>query len=163
MADRVTIGEAARRLSIHRSNVSRQATRWRLVGDDGLIDFEMLVAMRATESNRLVKTGDTGAMLREATNLKRLQSARLELRIGRERGELVRRADVVRALVTTGQRIRDAALAIPARAAQDLAGVTDPAEAKRILAEHMRGFLDGVANGLDEAAFAEDRDAAGEE
>ena len=160
MAERLTVPEAASRLGISRQVAVLQVRKLGVVvGDDGRIDLAEYVEARARglDRSRQAGAGD-GAHLAQSTNLKRLQADRLELRIARERGELVRKVDVVRALTTAGQKIRDAALAVPARAAQDLAGVTDPVEIKRILAEHMRAFLDAYANDLEEQAFGEARD-----
>ena len=160
MGERLTVRAAAERIGISTEVARRQVRKLGVaVGDDGLIDLSEFIDERARGLDRSRQRGaGDGAHLAQSTNLKRLQADRLELRIARERGELVRRVDVERALTTAGQKIRDAALAVPARAAQDLAGVTDPVEIKRILAEHMRAFLDAYANDLEEQAFGETRD-----
>lgn len=160
MGERLTIAQAAKRLGVHRSNVSRPARQWRLIGDDGRVDLEELIAHRDIAGRNAKTHATAGEALTASTNLRRLQADRLELRIARERGELVRRADVVRALTTAGQKIRDAFLAVPAGLAQDLVGISDVATAKAIIDERLRSTLNAYANDLEEQAFNETRDAA---
>jgi len=61
-----------------------------------------------------------------------------ELALERERGHLVPAADVEKEAFETARRVRDALASMPDRLAPVLAGILDPLEVRRVLADEVR-------------------------
>ena len=182
VSDIVTVTEAARRLGVDKALVSRQVRRFGLMGEDkrfsmsayeaararGLnplmrrdrpIDAGMLAHVEPVSSDASPAAAPTSSVVSAVMEHKQLQAEMLRLQIARERGELVERSEVDAAYMTAGRALRDAMLALPARVAQEVVGLTDVVEVRRVLDARVREALDALATALS-ADDTEDQAAA---
>lgn len=189
MSDIVTVTEAARRLGVDKSLVSRQVRKFGLMGEDKRFSMSAYQQARARGLNPLmrrdrpidadllahVEPASTDAapasspsapppssVVSAVTEHKQLQAEMLRLQIARERSELVDRGEVDAAYMTAGRALRDAMLALPARVAQEVVGMTDVVAVRRVLDARVREALDALAGALEagDADDGEDRAAA---
>lgn len=172
MSDIVTVTEAARRLGVDKALVSRQVKKFGLMGEGKRFSFAAYEQARARGLNPLMRRDrplDDGLLSRVETvstdasptvepspsvvsavaEHKNLQAELLRLQIARQRGELVSRAEVDEAYMTAGRAVRDAMLALPARVAQEIVGMTDPIAVKRVLDQRVREAMDALAAALE--------------
>lgn len=188
VSDIVTVTEAARRLGVDKALVSRQVRRFGLMGEDKRFSMSAYEQARARGLNPLMRRDrpiDAGllahvqpastdatppapssaptpasSVVSAVTEHKQLQAEMLRLQIARERGELVDRSEVDAAYMTAGRALRDAMMALPARAAQEVVGLTDVADVRRVLEARVREALDALAGALEAGDGADDEDRA---
>jgi hypothetical protein len=156
--------EVAQALGIHKATVSRQARAWGLLGADKTIDLDEYRARRERELNPLMAreaeqpaAPPAGSVQLAAADLKRTQSALLQLKLDREAGKQFSAEDVLSAVGEAGGLLRALLGAVPAKLAVELARSTDPDEIERTLAT----ALDQVLGEYDAAlakAVADDTD-----
>ncbi len=179
MSDIVTVTEAARRLGVDKALVSRQVRKFGLMGEDkrfsmlayeearvrGLnplmrrdrpIDSDLLQHVDAVSTDATPAPTSSAATIAPPSSVvsavaehKQLQAEMLRLQIARERGELVDRGEVDEAYMTAGRALRDAMLALPARVAQEIVGITDAVEVRRVLEARVREALATLAATLE--------------
>jgi phage terminase Nu1 subunit (DNA packaging protein) len=125
----------ARDVGVHKSTVSRQARAAGLVGEDGLVDLDAYIRLRATGLDPALQT--TGRQARPAEDMlddlagpnlaaerarKMAADAQLaELALARQRGEVIEAAAVARETEDLARRLRTRLLLIPREVAHDLA------------------------------------------
>jgi len=171
MAEWVAVREAARRLGLDPSVVSRQAAKWNVPrGEGGSIDLEAYQAARAqnveparqgSHAGRLM--GDApaaaepaeapaagsqvagGSLYMRAKSAREVHQARLtELQLKRELGELVDKAEVASDGAEAGRVLKEHLLTLPARVAADLAAETDPRLIEDRLEREIEGALEAM-------------------
>lgn len=138
---RLQMTEIAARLGVHKSTVSRQARRWGLVGEDGLVSLEAYQARRAADVDPALQTSGPGAAAAaeapapaparaegpsfraERARKEAAQAALAEIELARKRGALIERAAVAATLGPLLRRLRDDLVAVPREY------VLDPAQA----------------------------------
>lgn len=164
--DKTTITEIARRIGVHKSTVSRQARAWKLVGRDGLVDFDAYQEHRAKGLDPALQTApaplvehrvpeaeeglgaaqgrDEGGPTLHAERVLKMaaerERAQIDLRV--RKGELVERAAVAAVLMPWIRELRDAILGVP----RD--HVLDPVQAsacEEALTAELRKFSERLA------------------
>lgn len=151
--DLVTVTEAATRLGLNKSNVSRQVRKLELARDGkGRFSFEEYERARAGELNPYMARGDAplGAngvrpAANAATRLKEAQAERARLELDERKGLLIERAEVVQVVTDAVREMRDGMLGLPGRLAGQLASMTDAVEITRLIDASMRELLEQMA------------------
>lgn len=168
--DLITQAEFARRRGCNRSHISRMVKAGRIVLHGGLIDFdEASTALDANTNPAMVKshppadapepkrsrrvpdTTDNLVSFEEARTRKEYADALLkELRLAKERGELVDVSEVRREQYAHARKERAAIEAIPERVASQLAAAlgidVDPAIVRSVMVDELRNVIEELSD-----------------
>lgn len=152
---RLTITEIAGRVGVNKSTVSRQAARFNLKGDDGLVDLDQYLAIRATGLDPLLQpegrssatpadAGDSADLAAERARKMRADADRAELDLARTRGELLDKARAERAYEDAARRLRDAVMQVPRDIAADLSRLGDELAIEAHLTQRLSAAFSAV-------------------
>ena len=159
---RVRQSEAARRLGVNRSTVSRWVKRNPDLEDqDGFVSIEELSEFRNSIVNPIMRSDPLASSTptKSVTSLNdhraRREEARAELeelQLAEKRSLILRRSDVEAKLAAAGTFLRQHASHLARDHSERLALISDVREMERALDGMMRDFLAAAARALDEAA-----------
>jgi len=144
----VTATEAARRLGLNQSTVSRQIVAWEIPREsDGRFEFEAYASKRQGDL-QVAKRSDYSAAKAGHEDIRR-QLAEMEL--AERRGELLRREDVAADGTETAQQLKSALLALPDRLGSELE--LTPAQVDGLI-EALEGVLEELSKATGNGGMA---------
>lgn len=154
---RLTITEVAGRVGVHKSTVSRQVAAHGLKGQDGRVDLDQYLALRAGGLDPALQTtgaapiggGDAEGGLAAERLRKMAADAQLaELALARQKGEVLDALQVEAEHEDIARRVRDRILQVPREVAADCARLSDEIAIEASMTMALRRALDGLTQEL---------------